>query len=172
MTHLALLARVVVLATGVGSPAGEDKKPADKPFDDATFVAKAASGGIHEVELGKLAAARASSDDVKKFAERMVTDHGKANEELKKAAQAAGLNVPDKMNDEHQKEFDRFKDYKGEDFDREYMKHMHRDHEHDVAEFTRASKEAKNPNVKAFAAKTLPVLQGHLEMAKKLQPNK
>src|SRR5262249_16493246 len=116
---------------------GEDRKPAPAPFDDAVFVAKAASGGIHEVELGKLAATRAKREEVKKFAQKMVEDHGKANEELKKAAKEAGLNVPEKMNDEHQKEFDHFKDFKGADFDKEYLKHMLDDHEKDVAEFTR-----------------------------------
>jgi putative membrane protein len=149
---------------------GEDRKPGagSEPFDDVTFVAKAASGGIHEVELGKLAATRAMREDVKKFAQKMVEDHTKANEELKKAAQAAGLRVPEKMNDENQKEFDHFKDYKGADFDKQYLKHMLEDHEKDVAEFTQASKEAKNPQVKAFAAKTLPVIQEHLELVKKL----
>ncbi|HJZ53927.1 MAG TPA: DUF4142 domain-containing protein [Gemmataceae bacterium] len=147
---------------------GEDRKPAPAPFDDAVFVAKAASGGIHEVELGKLAATRAKREEVKKFAQKMVEDHGKANEELKKAAKEAGLNVPEKMNDEHQKEFDHFKDFKGADFDKEYLRHMLDDHEKDVAEFTRASKEAKNLQIREFATKTLPVVQEHLELVKKL----
>jgi putative membrane protein len=150
--------------------AGQDRKPVEKPFNDAEFVKMAASGGMHEVELGKLASVQAKDADVKKFAEMMVTDHGKANEELKKAAKEAGLEVPDKMNEEHQKEFDKFKDYKGTNFDQDYMKHMLSDHEKDVAEFKRASKEAKNPQIKDFAAKTLPIVQAHLDAARKIQP--
>ena len=149
--------------------AGEDRVPAQKPFDDAEFVAKAASGDMFEVELGKVADTRARNDSVKKFSERMVADHGKSNEALKKAAKAAGLTVPEKMNDENQKEFDRFKEYKGENFDRDYITTMVADHETDLAEFTRASKEAKNPAIKDFATKTLPTVKAHLEQAKKLQ---
>ena len=98
----------------------------------------------------------------------MVDDHGKANEQLKKIAKAAGISVPEKMNDKNQKEYDPFKAYKGENFDQDYIKTMIKDHEEDVKEFTRASKEAKNADVKDFAAKTLPTIQEHLEVAKKL----
>lgn len=139
-----------------------------KPFDDATFVAAAASGGLLEVELGKLASDKVRMDSVKKFADRMVTDHGKANEALKTAARAANIPVPDKMNDEHQKAYDRFKSYTGTDFDRDYIRFMVKDHEEDVAAFARAAKEAKNPQIKDFAAATLPVIQEHLKMAKQL----
>jgi len=155
------------LLLGVG---GQERRADQKPFDDATFVMKAASGGMHEVELGKIAQAQAKNDDVKKFAEMMVTDHTKANEELKKCAKEAGVDVPDKMREEEQKEVDRFKNYKGNNFDQDYMKHMVDDHEKDVALFKRASKEAKNPKIKEFATKTLPILQAHLDQARKIQP--
>jgi putative membrane protein len=148
--------------------ASADDKKDNKPFSDEEFVQKAACGGLHEVALGKLATEKAKDPAVKQFGQMMVTDHTKANEALKMAAKAAGLTVPDKMDDEHQKECDRFKKLSGDQFDREYTKHMVKDHEEDVAEFTRASKEAKNPAIKEFAAKTLPTLQKHLEAAKKL----
>lgn len=165
---LLLIPFALVLAPVV--PAQDKTKEDKKLFDDADFVMKAGSGGIHEVELGKLAATNAKSDAVKKFGQQMVTDHGKANDELKAAAKDAGLKVPDKMNDEHQKEFDKFKDLKGADFDKKYVEHMIKDHEEDVALFQRATKEAKNPSIKTFATKTLPVVQGHLEAVKKLSP--
>jgi len=140
-----------------------------KPFTDADFVKAAASGGMMEVELGKVVAAKAKNADVKAFAERMVKDHSAANEKLKTAAKAAGLAVPDKLNDEHQKTLDKFKDYKGTDFDKDYVDCMVKDHEEDVKAFTRASQEAKDPNVKAFATETAPVVKQHLEAVKKLQ---
>ncbi len=149
--------------------ANEDTKPGQKPFDDQDFVQKAASGGMLEVMLGKMAASKATSDSVKKFGERMVTDHGKANENLKKAAAVAGYTVPDSLNEKDEKTYEHFLNYKGSDFDRDYVKHMLTDHEEDVALFTRASKEAKNPAIKDFATKTLPVLESHLEAVKKLQ---
>jgi putative membrane protein len=149
--------------------AREDSK---KPFDDSTFVADAASGGLLEVELGKIAVSQAKTEEVKKFGQRMVDDHGKANEQLKKAAKSAGIHVPEKMNDKHQKDLDRFKNYKGENFDVDYMNAMVKDHEGDVAEFTRASKQAKDPGIKEFASKTLPTIQEHLEIAKKISKSK
>jgi len=148
--------------------ASADDKKTDKPFSDADFVKAAASGGMHEVELGKLAADRAKDPGVKQFGQMMVTDHTKANEELKKVAKGGGFTIPDKLDEKQQKEIDRFKNLTGDAFDREYAKHMVKDHEEDLAEFTRASKEAKNPALKEFATKTLPTLQKHLEAAKKL----
>ena len=114
--------------------------------------------------------AKARNADVKKFAEMMVNDHSKANEQLKKAAKDAGVDVPDKMTEEDQKLVDRFKNYKGSNIDQDYMKQMVSDHEKDIAEFKRASKEARNPKIKDFAAKTLPILQAHLDAAQKIQP--
>jgi putative membrane protein len=158
-----------VLSLVMAAFAGQDRKPDDKGFDDGTFVAMVGSGNILEVELGKLAQTQAKNADVKKFADSMVHDHTKANEELKKAAKEAGLSIPEKMNADHQKEFDRFKDYKGTNFDQDYMKHMVADHEKDVALFKRASKEAKNEQLRDFATRLLPVLQAHLDAAKKIE---
>jgi putative membrane protein len=86
---------------------------------------------------------------------------------LKAAAKAANIAVPERMTEKHQKHVDMFKNYKGTDFDAEYMKHMVEDHTEAVALFTRASKEAKNPQIKEFATTTLPTIQAHLEHAKK-----
>ncbi len=162
------LALAVALVAGLVGVRADDKKPADQPLDDTTFVKTAASDGMHEVELGKIGAENAKSADVKKFAEMMVKDHTKANEELKAAAKAAGIEVPAKIDEKHQKHIDTFKNYKGDNFDRDYMKHMVTDHTEAVALFTRASKELKNKELKEFATKTLPHLQHHLEDAKKL----
>jgi len=158
---------VALVAAVIGARA-EDTKPADQPFDDATFVKEAASSGMEEVEVGKIAMTKAANADVKKFAEMMVKDHTKANEELKTAAKAAGVEVPTKLLEKHQKHLDVFKDYKGADFDKDYMKHQVADHVEAVALFTRASKELKNKELKDFATKTLPHLQHHLDEAKKL----
>jgi putative membrane protein len=163
-----LIAAVAILAVVIGVRAADKPPAGDQLFDDATFVKMAAIDGMHEVELGKIGAAQAKNDDVKKFAEMMVKDHGKADEELKAAAKAANIAVPDKIDDKHQKHIDHFKNYMGTNFDDDYMKHMVADHTEVVALFTRASKEAKNKELKDFATRTLPVIQGHLEQAKKL----
>ena len=112
---------------------------------------------------------QAKNDAVKKLAETLAADHAKANEELKKVATEGGLKVPDKMNADHQKIVDTFKDYKGDNFDRDYVKHMIEGHTKSADLFKQASKEAKDAKLKDFAAKTLPVIQAHLDAAKKLE---
>ncbi len=146
----------------------EDTKKDEKPFSDAEFVKKAAVGGMTEVALGKLAVSNGKSEAVKKFGQKMIDDHSKAGDALKEAAKTGGFELPAKLDDEHQKHVDTFKDLKGEEFDKAYIKDMVQDHEKDVAEFTKASKELKDADLKEFAAKTLTVVQGHLEMVEKL----
>ena len=154
----------VACAIGFGATAGlaDDKEP----LTDANFVAKAWTGGIHEVELGKLAATNAADAEVKKFAERMVADHSKANEDLKPLARAANISLPEKLTADQQKEIDRFKTLKGADFDRAYMAHQVKDHEKCEALCSRAIKELKDPGLKAFATKSLPTIQEHLKTAR------
>lgn len=168
MSHVLKLIAIAALMGGALSTRADDKKSAERPLDDATFVKKAAIDGMHEVELGRIGAAKASRDDVRKFAERMVKDHSKANDELKAAAKAANIPVPQALDEEHQRHINTFKDYKGANFDADYMKHMVTDHTKAVELFTRASKSAKNKDLKDFATRTLPVIQEHLEQAKKL----
>jgi putative membrane protein len=169
MARLLILFAGLVCLCGTAVRANDDKRSDEKPFDDNTFVQMAASGGMHEVALGEIAGKKAGTEAVKTFAARMVKDHTKAGEELKKIASGAGITFPDKMNEHDQKEVDRFANYKGSDFDRDYIKHMVADHEQDLANFKRASKEAKNPAIKEWATKTLAVVEEHLAAAKKIQ---
>jgi putative membrane protein len=134
--------------------------------DDKDFVMKAAQGGMAEVTMGNLASAGGSNADVKAFGQRMVTDHSKANDELKSLAMSKGLALPSDAGKEHQEMIDKLSKKTGKDFDQEYMKGMVEDHEKDVKEFEKASRDAKDPDIKAWAAKTLPTLQEHLRMAK------
>jgi len=161
--------KAIAVCTAIFLLGGQERRAENKPFDDASFVATAASGGMHEVELAKSAQAHAKNDAVKKFAETLATDHSKANEELKKVATEGGLKIPDKMSPEHQKMVDTFKDYKGVNFDLNYLKHMISGHEKSAALFKQATKEAKDAKLKDFAAKTLPVIEAHLEAARKLE---
>jgi putative membrane protein len=135
--------------------------PADK-----TFAMHAAQGGLAEVALGKLAAQNASSPDVKQFGQRMVDDHGKANDELTSWASKNNVTLPTDLDAKHKAEQARMSKLTGAAFDRAYMAAMVADHNKDVAEFKRASTTAKNADLKAWAAKTLPTLQEHQTMAK------
>lgn len=138
-------------------------------FSDKHFMVKAAQGGMTEVELGQIAQKNGSSADVKQFGARMVADHSKANTELKGLAQQKGVTVPTKLDASHQAMVDHFNKLKGPDFDRAYVKDMAEDHQKDVAEFQQASTSAKDPDVQAFATKTLAVVKGHLADVQNLQ---
>jgi putative membrane protein len=137
---------------------------------DTKFVKKAAQGGMAEVELGQLAQQKASSEDVKKFGERMVTDHSKANDQLKQVAAQEHIDLPQQIDAKDQATKAKLEKLSGDEFDRMYMQHMVKDHKTDVSEFEHASKAAKDPAVKSFASQTLPILQEHLREAQRIAP--
>jgi putative membrane protein len=132
---------------------------------DRKFVEDAAGGGMAEVALGKLAEQKASNAQVRQFGSRMVTDHGKANDELKGLASAKGVQLPAAMPKKHQEEADKLGKLSGADFDKAYMKHMVDDHKTDVSKFEKQAKSGSDADLKAWAGKTLPTLQDHLQQA-------
>jgi len=175
-----LLAGTVVFGMALSASAQSTPRPtqsptptptkADKTTDhamtaDHTFVMKAAEGGMAEVKLGQLAADKATSEDVKKFGQRMVSDHSKANDELKSLAQQKNITLPTDVNAKDKATYDRFSKLSGAAFDRAYMQHMLADHRTDVNEFKKESTSGKDPEVKAWAGKTLPTLEEHLKLA-------
>jgi putative membrane protein len=135
--------------------------------NDEEFMVKAANGGLMEVAAGKLAQEKASSKEVKEFGNHMMTDHQKSNEELKQLAQGKKVMLPDSMDNNAKDKIEKLSKKTGKEFDKAYMDEMVSDHKKDVNEFEDASKNAKDPEVKAFAEKTLPTLQMHLGMAQK-----
>jgi putative membrane protein len=138
---------------------------------DRKFVRTAAQGGLAEVELGKLATEKASSEEVKKFGQRMVDDHTKAGDQLKEIASEKGIVVPQQLSPKDKMTRDRLAKLSGEQFDKAYMSDMVKDHVQDVAEFQKESQSGGDSDVKDFAAKTLPTLQDHLRQAKELAPS-
>lgn len=136
--------------------------------DDKKFAQEAATGGLAEVQLGKLAQEKASSDAVKQFAQRMVDDHTKANEQLQQVASRESLTLPDRLDTKQQEMMDKLSKLSGPAFDKAYAKNMVKDHEKDVNEFRAESQGGTDPGVKQFASQTLPILEQHLELAKNL----
>lgn len=134
---------------------------------DHAFVTKAAMGGMAEVELGNLAQQKAASDQVKQFAARMVQDHGKANDELKQVASSKGIQLPTSLDKKHQGDLDRLGKMSGAQFDRAYMSHMVDDHKRDVADYKKVAGSGQDADIKGYAAKTLPTLEEHLQLAQK-----
>ena len=132
---------------------------------DKKFIMETAQGGMMEVELAKLAVEKASNDEVKQYAQRLVDDHTKANDELTQLASQKGVVIP---HDEKamMKGKDKLSKLSGADFDREFMSMMIKDHTKEVKEFEDVSAKAKDTDVKDWAAKTLPTLREHLQMAR------
>lgn len=135
---------------------------------DRQFVTKAATGGLLEVKLGELAQQKASASDVKQFGQKMVDDHGKANDELKQLAQQKRIEVPSELTGEAKEHYDKFAKLSGNDFDQKYVAMMVRDHKEDIADFEKEAKNGNDPDAKAWAAKTLPTLKSHREMIQKI----
>ena len=133
---------------------------------DRRFAEKAMQGGMAEVEAGKMAMDKAQDAQVKAFAKRMVDDHSKANAELAKIASTKGITPPAAVDGGHKRKMDRMSSKSGADFDRAYMDDMVDDHQATVRDFRSAAKSAKDPEIKAFAASTLPTLEQHLQEAK------
>jgi putative membrane protein len=136
---------------------------------DTDFMTKAALGGMAEVELGKLAATKAQSAEVKQFAQKMVAEHTKANDELKALAGEKNFSMPVRLDAKHQAVMDKLNGLSGADFDKAYVEAMVADHEETVATFKSEADGGKDADVKAWAGKTLPNLQMHLDMIKGIQ---
>jgi putative membrane protein len=100
----------------------------------------------------------------------MIDDHSKANEQLKNIAAQEHVTLPTKPELKDRQTKDRLEKLSGTEFDQAYMTDMLKDHKKDVAEFERESKTAKDPAVKSFAQRTLPVLREHLNQAQQIAP--
>ena len=149
----------LVLAFGFAAGAQDDKEKGEKKkFTDEEFVKTVANANLAEAKLGEIGQLKGADPRVKEFAKRMVVDHAKASNDLRAAAKDANITVPDKMDAKHQEHVDRFQNYKGKNFDKDFMKHMVDDHKKAVELFDQATKEAKNARLKAFATQTLPVI--------------
>ncbi|SPF39148.1 exported hypothetical protein [Candidatus Sulfopaludibacter sp. SbA4] len=151
-------------STGPDSPGTVGIRP-----DDRKFLKDAAIGGMTEVQLGKLAQEKASSPDVKQFGQKMIDDHTKANDEIRQIAVGKSISVPESLDAKHKARVDKLSKLSGAEFDKAYIKDQLKDHEQDVKEFQQEAQSGDDAAVKAFASKTLPTLQSHLQAVKDLE---
>jgi len=169
----AIAISLAVLANGQTPPSDQHMDHGARKMmksADTAFAVKAAQGGLAEVKLGQLAAEKGSSPDIKAFGQQMVDDHGKANEQLKSVAESEGMTLPTDVNGKQQAMYDRLSKLSGAEFDSAYAKDMIMDHEEDVKEFKKEAQSGKDEKIKSFASQTLPVIEGHLEKIKAIQP--
>ncbi len=136
---------------------------------DTDFAVEAADGGMLEVKVAELAISKASSPKVKEFAQTIVADHTKANEELKTLAQQKNITLPDSLSEKNQKKYEDLSEESGADFDKAYCEFMVKDHKDDIDKFKKAADEAKDADLKSWAAGKVPVLEHHLSLAQQME---
>jgi putative membrane protein len=135
---------------------------------DKNFMTRAAQDGMAEVALAELGTRQASNEEVKQFAQRMVDDHSKANNELRDMASKKGITLPSEMQAKHKSVQDRLGKLSGADFDREFMRAMVKDHDSAVALFEKQARTGSDPELKVWAEKTLSTLREHQKIARDL----
>ncbi|MEH2171225.1 MAG: DUF4142 domain-containing protein [Nostoc sp.] len=135
---------------------------------DKQFMTEAAQGGLAEVQLGKLASKRGTSNAVKQYGQRMVDDHTPINNQLKQLAIQKGVTLPTTLNRTNKQVEQRLSKLYGANFDRQYLNQMLQDHEKDVSAFQTEAQQGQDADVKAFAAEKLPTLQSHLQQVRSL----
>lgn len=126
-------------------------------------MTKAAQGGLTEVQLGELASKRGTSKAVKRYGQRMVKDHTPVNNQLKQLAAKKGVTLPTSLDTTNQQVKQSLSELSGAAFNREYLNQMLKDHQNDVSAFQTEAQQGQDPDVKAFAAQTLPTIQKHLQ---------
>ena len=162
-----LSAATLALAVSLGAQA---QAPAKLSGQDKSFLKNAAEGGNAEVEGSKVAIAQSANADVKAFAQQMIDDHGKAGDELKSLAGQKGVKVSDTPSMTKKTEIKLLSERKGSSFDQHYADSIGvKAHQDTIKLFQKEVDKGSDADVKAWASKTLPTLQRHLEAAQALK---
>jgi putative membrane protein len=156
------------MALVAAAPAMAQSGPKTLQQPDQDFLVKASEGNVSEIKLGQLAVHKANNEQVKQFAQRMVDDHTKAQQQLVNETEGSNIIDPDHVTKDAADLYDKLNKESGTDFDKDYMKAMVNDHQDDLNTFQDEIKNGKNEQLKTYAQNTLPVLQKHLESAKQI----
>lgn len=163
---IAAVATAGLCLLSVANAADENKSDSDTNKEnsslsakDKRFMMKAAKGNMMEVQMGEMAQQKAQSDDVKKVADKIASDHKDANKDLMDLAEKKGVTLPT--------ETPKTEKMSGDNFDKEYLMAMQKDHQKDIAAYEKEANDSgsnEDADVKAYAQKTLPTLKEHLQM--------
>jgi putative membrane protein len=137
--------------------------------DDKNFMKEAMEGDMAEIQLAQLAQQKASSDQVKQFAQRMIDDHTKLDAQMKPLAQQFGLDAPTDLSAKHKAVQNKLQALSGAKFDQEYVKAMVSDHREDDQAFLRESTLTTDPTLKNAVTQAEPIIAEHLRMAQDLE---
>jgi putative membrane protein len=139
---------------------------------DRTFLRQASEGGLAEIQFGKLAAEKGTSDDVRSFGQKMVDDHTKLNQQLVPIADSMGVTVPKHLNKEHQAEYEKLSALSGDAFDKEYIAIMVKEHHADLRDFRTVANGTTDPSLKQALADGANVIHDHMVMIDKIAHSK
>jgi len=169
-----LVVAASAFGSGVAWSGDETRRPTDtRPTGSALapeeFAKELAQANEAEIKLGRLGQEKGSTQAIKDYGRHMVDDHSKAGTEFKGVVKEKRFTIPSEPNAEQKATYERLSKLSGKEFDREYAQVMLKDHEKVVAMVDAFAKNGTDPQLKAFAAKILPTLQHHLEMARELE---
>jgi putative membrane protein len=155
-------------STGMQGGSGMSGESGKVSSSDKSFMKEAMEGDMAEIKLAQLAQQKASSDQVKQFAQRMIDDHTKLDAQMKPMAQQFGVEPPTDLSAKHKSVETKLQGLSGEQFDREYIKAMVSDHREDDQAFLREENAAKDPTLKSAVSQAEPIIADHLRMAQDL----
>ena len=138
---------------------------------DRDFLMQAAQGALFEVEASRVALMKATSNETRDFANMMVADHGRANQELDQLVRSKGGMVSERIDGEHQSAIDQLRRLDGPAFERQYYELQVTAHDEAIRLFDRAARGAQDPDLRSFANRTLPTLRKHRDALEKLRTN-
>jgi len=141
-------------------------------IDDKAFLRRVAVDDMMQVELGKLAAEKGSSDAVKQYGRKMADDRQKAHEEVTQLASKQGITIPETLDSKHKGKVEKLAKLDGQNFDKAFLKEVTHDDGEDVADFQAETNGGSDTAVKSFATRILPMIQAHAQMARNLQSGK
>lgn len=139
---------------------------------DRNFIKEAAEDGMYEVAIARVAAEKAADPEVKSYASKLVDDHTKSNDQLRQIAESRNVTLPASLPAAKQRNVDRLSSAAGSDFDRQFLRMIGvKEHKEDIAEFERASRRARDAEIREFAKSALPTLREHMSTAQRLTAN-
>ncbi|MBB5751541.1 DUF4142 domain-containing protein [Prosthecomicrobium pneumaticum] len=160
------LAAAAVFAFGLTAAQAQER--AADALTAEQFVVAAGASNLYEIEAARIAEQRGRNAAVKTFAQQMIADHTAAGEEMKQVVAKVGLEAPTALDEAHNQKIAELREEEGEDFDETYVDQQLEAHQNAVALFSRYAETGDQADLKAFAAKTLPTLQAHLQHVQEL----
>jgi putative membrane protein len=156
MKKIIVMASVLICAETIKAQSNRDKD----------FAKEATEGGLLEVKLGELAKSRGTTQEVRDLGSQMVSDHSKANNELKTLVASKNISVPTSLNEKGQKCYDKLAKKEGKAFDKAYTHAMVKDHKKVICKFKKEAKKGDDAELKSWASNTVSTLEHHKEMSK------